>query len=97
MNFDVQLMADTSERMIKSTRADLQSLLESHGPDFAISVMGNIGVDLIAGVLCAAKDDDARAEILLAIMKSLAHNTMCEMSSYETEELLDRLKKGKTE
>ena len=94
MNFDVKLMAETCERMIRRQRQDLQSLLETHGPDFAISVMGNIGVDLISGVLSAAKDDEARGEILLAIMKSLAHNTMCEMSNYETEELLDRLKKG---
>lgn len=94
MSINVELMAETCASMIKDIRGELQDLLESHGSDFAISVMGNIGVDMISGVLSAAKDDDARSEILLAIFKSLAHNTMCEMSNYETEELLDRLKKG---
>ena len=95
MSIDVDLMAETTEKMVLRLRNDLQSLLESHGSDFAVSVMGNIGVDMISGVMAAAVDDEARNEILVAVLKSLVHNTMREMSNYETEELLDRLKKGK--
>ena len=94
MNFDVDLMADTADRIAKGCRQDIDSLVQTHGKEFAVSVMGNVGVNLLAGVLAAAVDDDARAIILLAVLKSLATMTMAEMSNYETEELLERIKKG---
>lgn len=94
MNFDVDLMADTADRIAKGCRQDIDNLTQTHGKEFAVSVMGNVGVNLLAGVLAAAVDDDARAIILLAVLKSLATMTMAEMSNYETEELLERIKKG---
>ena len=94
MSFDVDLMADTADRIAKGCRQDIESLAQTHGKEFAVSVMGNVGVNLLAGVLAAAVDDDARSIILLAVLKSLATMTMAEMSNYETEELLERIKKG---
>ena len=94
MTFDVELMAETADKIATQCRKDIDSLIKTHGNAFAVSVMGNVGVNLLAGVLAAASDDEMRSIILLAIMKSLASMTMAEMSNYETEELLDRLKKG---
>ena len=94
MNFDVELMSETADRISSQVRKDIDSLIKTHGGDFGVSVMGNVGVNLLAGVMAAAKDDDMRSIILMAVLKSLASMTMAEMSNYETEELLERLKKG---
>lgn len=94
MSFDTELMADTAERISRRCRADIDALIETHGGAFAVSVMGNVGVNLLAGVLASASTDDARSEILLAILKSLAGNTMAEITANETDDLINRVKKG---
>lgn len=92
MTFDMELMAETAERISNRCKDDIDSLIKTHGHEFAVSVMGNVGVYLLSGVMSSAVDDDARSIMLLAILKSLAHNTAAQMSANETEDLLARIK-----
>ena len=94
MSFDPELMAQTSNKIIKRQRQDLQSMMETHGADFTASVMSNVAVDLLAGVLSSASDDDARANILFEVLSSLAQKTMSNMSGIEAQLLMNRLRKG---
>lgn len=94
MKFDVELMAQTSERISESLAKQLEALIESHGENFAASVMGNVGVYLLTGLLASAKDDEARLITLIAVIQSLSTNVKIEMAGYETDQLLERVKKG---
>jgi hypothetical protein len=94
MDYDVELMAQTSERISESLAKQLESLVESHGPSFTANVMGNVGIYLLTGLLASAKDDESRFMTLIAVVHSLSANVKIEMAGYETEQLLERLKKG---
>ena len=94
MDYDVELMAQTSERISEILAKQLESLVESHGPSFTANVMGNVGIYLLTGLLASAKDDDSRLMTLIAVIHSLGTNVKIEMAGYETEQLLERLKKG---
>jgi hypothetical protein len=94
MDYDVELMAQTSERISESLAKQLESLIESHGPNFGASVMGNVGVYLLTGLLASAKDDESRLLTLISVIHSLSVNVKIEMAGYEADQLLERVKKG---
>lgn len=94
MNFDIELMAETSERMAESVSKQIEVLNKSHGVDFSRSVMGNVGCYLLTCVLASEDDDHERMIKLLTIIKVLAVNVRAEIASLETDEIIERIKKG---
>jgi len=94
MNFDIELMVNTSERMVESLVKQLEVLHESHGEDFTRSVMGNIGCHMLTSLLAAELDDDERFIKLLTIIKVLGINIKAESASNKADEIIERIKKG---
>jgi hypothetical protein len=94
MDYDVELMAQTSERISEGLAKQLESLIESHGSTFAANVMGNVGIYLLTGLLASSKDDESRLLTLISVIHSLSVNVKIEMAGYEADQLLERLKKG---
>lgn len=94
MNYDIELMVETSERMVESLNKQLEALVKSHGDDFAFSVMGNIGCHMLTAVLASEPEDDARLIKLLTIVQVLSINMKSEAASHKAEEIIERIKKG---
>jgi hypothetical protein len=94
MDFDVELMKDTAERMSKSLSDQFESLVESHGLNFSRSVLGNVGCYLLTALLASEEDEDMRLIKLLTIIEVLSVNVKAELASTEAEEIIERIKKG---
>lgn len=94
MDFDVELMKDTAERMSKSLSDQFESLVESHGLNFSRSVLGNVGCYLLTALLASEEDEDMRLIKLLTIIEVLSVNVKAELASAEAEEIIERIKKG---
>jgi len=94
MDFDVELMKDTAERMSKSLSDQFESLVESHGLNFSRSVLGNVGCYLLTALLASEEDEDMRLIKLLTIIEVLSVNVKAELASVEAEEIIERIKKG---
>jgi hypothetical protein len=94
MDFDVELMKDTAERMSKSLSDQFESLVESHGLNFSRSVLGNVGCYLLTALLASEEDEDIRLIKLLTIIEVLSVNVKAELASAEAEEIIERIKKG---
>lgn len=94
MDFDVELMAETSERISASVSKQIESLVNSHGVDFAYSVLGNVGCFLLTCLLASEVEDDERVLKLFTIMQVLAVNVKNESAHYQASEIIDRIKKG---
>lgn len=94
MDFDIELMAQTSERMSESISKQIETLTHSHGVDFSRSVLGNVGCYLLTCLLASEDDEDERMVKLLTIIKVLAVNVRAEVASLETDEIIERIKKG---
>jgi hypothetical protein len=94
MDFDVELMKDTAERMSKTLSDQFESLVESHGLNFSRSVLGNVGCYLLTALLASEEDEDIRLIKLLTIIEVLSVNVKAELASAEAEEIIERIKKG---
>jgi hypothetical protein len=94
MDFDIELMARTSEKLSESMGKQIETLTHSHGVDFSRSVLGNVGCYLLTVLLASEDDEDERLVKLLTIIKVLAVNVRAEVASLETEEIIERIKKG---
>jgi hypothetical protein len=94
MDFDVELMKDTAERMSKSLSDQFESLVESHGLNFSRSVLGNVGCYLLTALLASEEDEGMRLIKLLTIIEVLSVNVKAELASAEAEEIIERIKKG---
>jgi hypothetical protein len=94
MDFDVELMKDTAERMSKTLSDQFESLVESHGLNFSRSVLGNVGCYLLTALLASEEDEDMRLIKLLTIIEVLSVNVKAELASAEAEEIIERIKKG---
>lgn len=94
MDFDIELMAETSERIADGVSKQIEVLNKSHGADFSRSVMGNVGCYLLTCLLASREDEDERMIELLSIIKVLAVNVRAEIASVEADEIIERIKKG---
>jgi hypothetical protein len=93
MDFDVELMAETSERISESLSEQMKSLTQTHGVDFSMSVMGNVGCYLLTCLIAAEEDEGARMIKLLMLIKVLSVNVRAEIASIETDEIIEKIKK----
>lgn len=94
MNFDVELMAATSEKISESIGNQIKNLSDSHGPDFACSVLGNVGCFLLTALLASEEDEDKRFIKLMVLVRSLSINVQSEVASYKAEEIIEQIRKG---
>lgn len=94
MDFDIELMARTSEKLSESVGKQIEALTYSHGVDFSRSVLGNVGCYLLTALLASEDDEDERLVKLLTVIKVLAVNVRAEIASLETDEIIERIKKG---
>jgi len=94
MDFDIELMKDTAQRMSKSLGDQFESLAHSHGINFSRSVLGNVGCYLLTALLASEEDDDIRLIKLLTIIEVLSVNVKAELASAEAQEIIERIKKG---
>lgn len=94
MDFDIELMARTSEKLSESVGKQIEALTYSHGVDFSRSVLGNVSCYLLTALLASEDDEDERLVKLLTIIKVLAVNVRAEIASLETDEIIERIKKG---
>ena len=94
MDFDIELMAKTSERMSESISKQIEALVHSHGVDFSRSVLGNVGCYLLTALLASEDDEGARLVKLLTIIEVLGVNVRAEIAGLKTEEIIERIKKG---
>jgi hypothetical protein len=94
MNFDIDLMAQTSERITESLSQQMKSLADTHGVDFSMSVMGNVGCYLLTCLIASEDDETARVLKLLLLVKVLSLNVKAEVAGMKTEELIEKIKKG---
>jgi hypothetical protein len=94
MDFDVELMARTAERMSKTLGDEFESLVHSHGIHFSRSVLGNVGCYLLTALLASEEDEGMRLLKLLTIVEVLSVNVKAELASAEAEEIIERIKKG---
>lgn len=94
MSYDIELMMETSERMAENIAKQFETLAESHGDDFAISVMGNVGCHLLTKMLASEDDDQEQFIKLLTVVQVLTLNMKSETASYKAEEIIERIKKG---
>jgi hypothetical protein len=93
MDFDVELMAETSERISESLSEQMKSLTQTHGVDFSMSVMGNVGCYLLTCLIASEEDEGARMIKLLMLVKVLSVNVRAEIASIETDEIIEKIKK----
>jgi len=93
MDFDVELMAQTSERITESLSQQMKSLSDTHGVDFSMSVMGNVGCYLLTCLIASEDDETARVLKLLLLVKVLSLNVSAEVAGMKTEELIEKIKK----
>jgi hypothetical protein len=94
MNFDIDLMAQTSERITESLSQQMKSLTDTHGVDFSMSVMGNVGCYLLTCLIASEDDETARVLKLLLLVKVLSLNVKAEVAGMKTEELIEKIKNG---
>ncbi len=88
INFDMQLMADTAEKMSAAARKDFASLADSHGVDFAASVMGNMATDIQVWILAAQADDEQRYALFLRLVTAMCINLKLELSGQQAEAII---------
>lgn len=73
MSIDRELALDTVERMVDARTTELHSLAESHGMDFAASVMLSACAHVAGIALATCKDESARREGGRAFITAMAH------------------------
>lgn len=94
MNFDVDLMAETSECITENLSQQMKSLADTHGVDFSMSVMGNVGCYLLTCLIASEDDESARMIKLLILVKVLSLNVSAEVAGMKTDELIEKIKKA---
>jgi hypothetical protein len=94
MDFDIDLMGETSLEIFSIVEGQISQLNKTHGSDFAWSVQGNVGCFLLASLLASEEDDGARLLMLLDLIKSLSLNVTHEVAGLKADELIEQIKKG---
>lgn len=86
--FDVDLMAKTSEKISASLFRDFDAITDSHGIDFAASVIGNTAVELIVTLLASESSPQGKAMIMAGILSSIRINLRQQLTQMEAEEVI---------
>lgn len=89
-SFDVELMADTATKMSAPLLKGFASLADSHGVDFAASVMCNVAAEIIVAVIASANDEEHRKQVLVGVLTIVGVNLSHAVSAQEADELIAR-------
>lgn len=90
--YDVELMAETAERMVKTNVNNLKALELTHGTEFAHSCAANLGIELLSFVIGGISDPAHRIAITIQIAEALRHNIEVHSAACEADNLLTRIK-----
>ena len=93
MSIDVDLVLDTVTKIVNRMEAETASLIESHGPGFASSVMANVGAQIAGMALALVKDDEMRKNGKLALLLLIDRAADQKFALFETITAIDRAKK----
>lgn len=92
MSLDIELMADTVEKMSDRMLEELVSLTRSHGPQFAASTMLSVCANISGASLALSKDTETQQAGIcihnIAMVKACEHYS----AQYATNEAIDKAK-----
>lgn len=84
MNVDIELMADTVQKMVDARLAEMESLAKSHGMQFSASVMLSVAAQLAGAALGTCRDAElqkAAAHVVILAMVNAMRNTGAELEA----------------
>lgn len=92
MSLDIELLADTTVKIVDRMHQELANLAKSHGTQFASSVMLSVCGDIAGASLASAKDDGVRESGYIAFGMAVKKSMAKYSADYATQDLIEKVK-----
>lgn len=92
MSLDIELLGNTTYKIVDRMQQELANLAKSHGTQFASSVMLSVCGDIAGASLALAKDDDVRESGYIAFGRAVQKSMAKYSADYATQDLIKKVK-----